>query len=72
VHQNTEHQNPQHYEYTREILDYDGYVLSVEYEDHYMLMNHDSIHNPEEIEVRKQIHFNVEDGLVSEARVSEQ
>jgi len=64
-----ENQTQQKYEYTREILDYDGYVLSVEYEDAYMLMNNGDIHNPEQVEVGKQIHFNVEGGLVTEARV---
>jgi RNase P/RNase MRP subunit p30 len=64
-----EQRNPENYEYTREILDYDGYVLSVEYEDAYMLMNNDNIHNEEQVEVGRQIHFNIEDGLVSEALV---
>lgn len=58
------------YDNKKEILDYDGdYVLSVEYEDHYMLINHSTIENPNEIQVGKSISFNVEDGLVSEAKV---
>lgn len=67
-----ENKGPEQYEYTREILNYDGYVLSVGYEDAYMLMNDDNILNPDQIEPGKQIHFNVEDGLVSEAQVAEQ
>lgn len=67
-----ENKNPEQYEYTREILDYDGYVLSVEYEDAYMLMNDDDIRNPDQVEPGRHIHFDVEDGLVSEAQVAEQ
>lgn len=57
------------YNNSGEILDYDGYVLSTPYEDHYMLMNDDDITNPDEIEPGKTVHFNVEDGVVSEATI---
>lgn len=59
------------YEYSKEILDYDGYVLSVEYEDHYMLMNDDDVQNHDVIEEGKTVHFNVDDGFVSDAIVEE-
>lgn len=57
------------YEHEEKILDYDGYVLSVPYEDHYMLMNHSVIRNPDEIEEGRRIRFNIDEEFVSEAEV---
>lgn len=57
------------YEYEKEILDYDGYVLSFEWEDHYMLTNDDSIVNPDEIEAGKTVAFDMGEHFVDTGEI---
>lgn len=60
------------YEYSGEILEYDGFVLSTPHDDHYMLMNNNDVVNDEEIKEGETVHYNVEDGLVTEAKVEKE